>query len=162
MPDIRTLLAACLLPVAAWLGGCTSSYHGPPPVEDFSTRITDNRLKFFTYTWRFRPPTEETVPAGTPGWAAPGDMEGMIRRDLGQVSADVFTEFRERMHERLEASGYCREGYIELSRSYWPGEFRIRGECRDLASEADRERFAGAQAESGPPSPATEAGSSSP
>lgn len=41
----------------------------------------------------------------------------------------------------LEMTGYCREGYLELSRIIEPGRGEIRGECQEGANDADREKF---------------------
>jgi hypothetical protein len=41
----------------------------------------------------------------------------------------------------LEMTGYCREGYIELSRIIEPGRGEIRGECQEGATHADKQKF---------------------
>ncbi|MGE6314570.1 hypothetical protein ACQKC1_02100 [Shewanella baltica] len=41
----------------------------------------------------------------------------------------------------LEMTGYCREGYIELSRIIEPGRGEIRGECQEGATNADKQKF---------------------
>lgn len=39
-------------------------------------------------------------------------------------------------------TGFCREGYFELSRIIEYGRGEIRGECIEGASEADKQAFA--------------------
>lgn len=41
----------------------------------------------------------------------------------------------------LEMTGYCREGYIELSRIIEPSRGEIRGECQEGATNADKHKF---------------------
>ncbi|MCL1089509.1 hypothetical protein L2744_07795 [Shewanella profunda] len=41
----------------------------------------------------------------------------------------------------LEMTGYCREGYFELSRIIESGRGEIRGECKEGATDADRQKF---------------------
>ncbi len=41
----------------------------------------------------------------------------------------------------LEMTGYCRDGYIELSRIIEPSRGEIRGECQEGATDADRQKF---------------------
>lgn len=41
----------------------------------------------------------------------------------------------------LEMTGYCREGYFELSRMIESGRGEIRGECKEGATDADRQKF---------------------
>lgn len=38
-------------------------------------------------------------------------------------------------------TGYCREGYFELSRMIESGRGEIRGECKEGATDADRQKF---------------------
>lgn len=41
----------------------------------------------------------------------------------------------------LEMTGYCREGYFELSRVIESGRGEIRGECKEGATATDRQKF---------------------
>ena len=41
----------------------------------------------------------------------------------------------------LEMTGYCREGYYELSRIIESGRGEIRGECKEGATEEDKQKF---------------------
>ncbi|MCH1931653.1 hypothetical protein L9G16_15840 [Shewanella sp. A25] len=41
----------------------------------------------------------------------------------------------------LEMTGYCRDGYFELSRYIESGRGEIRGECKDGATDADKQKF---------------------
>lgn len=45
------------------------------------------------------------------------------------------------LRKTLEMTGYCREGYFELSRIIEPGRGEIRGECKEGATDSDRKKF---------------------
>ena len=49
--------------------------------------------------------------------------------------------FNDMLKSKLEKSGYCREGYIELDSYFGRGELQIRGECEEGATEEDRVKF---------------------
>ncbi|MFB2732623.1 hypothetical protein [Shewanella mangrovisoli] len=46
------------------------------------------------------------------------------------------------LEKTLEMTGYCREGYFELSRNIESGRGEIRGECKEGATEEDKQKFA--------------------
>lgn len=45
------------------------------------------------------------------------------------------------LEKTLEMTGYCREGYFELSRIIESGRGEIRGECKEGATEEDKQKF---------------------
>lgn len=47
----------------------------------------------------------------------------------------------ERLVQKIEENGYCRNGYIELDYFALRGQVQIRGECQESASEQDREKW---------------------
>lgn len=46
-----------------------------------------------------------------------------------------------RIETVMEESGYCREGFFELYRQPVRNGLLVRGECREAASPADRQRY---------------------
>jgi hypothetical protein len=44
------------------------------------------------------------------------------------------------LEDKLEETGYCTDGYIVLGRQGGETTDRIRGECRDKATESDRQK----------------------
>lgn len=44
---------------------------------------------------------------------------------------------------KLEQTGYCRKGYIPLGSYIEMGQFEIRGECNEIATEQDKLLFPG-------------------
>jgi hypothetical protein len=45
------------------------------------------------------------------------------------------------LNTAMEETGYCREGFIILGRYAGETTSRVRGECRDRATEEDRQRY---------------------
>ena len=51
----------------------------------------------------------------------------------------------ERLGKKLRKTGYCREGWMELERSFRPPAATIRGECNETATEKDHTNFPNTQ-----------------
>lgn len=110
----------------------------PPDSESFTTRITAGGLKFFVYRWgdlqggdlRSKRRVERSDQRVPEGQLPP--VRYVLDHRAGFVSA---------LEAKLDETGYCRDGYYELSSHYIPGESRIRGECKELATPEDRTRF---------------------
>ena len=64
----------------------------------------------------------------------------LARADRRQqpLPEDVITR---RIETVMEESGYCREGFFELYRQPVGNGLVVRGECREAASPADRQRY---------------------
>jgi len=105
---------------ALHLPACTGTRHAASPGDEFSTEITGNGTKFFTYI--------RHLPAGTEP-----------NREKDEKKQD--DSLQEAVQARLDTSGYCRDGYLALERYQANGIARIRGECRDGATASDREQF---------------------
>jgi len=109
------LLAAC--------GSRDPSAMLPPADESLIVDITDDGSKFFTFRREY-----------TDGLFGVG---GSVQTNPRALRADVGP----RIEQVLEYTGYCREGYFELYRERDPGVLAVRGECRDSATQSDREQF---------------------
>ena len=131
------LTLACTVVLA--LAGCFGlGMVKPPDSETFTTRIAPGGLKFFVYQW---------------GDLDGGDLSGARRSQRsnrpvaeGELPAleyvvDHRAGFIAGLEDKLEETGYCREGYYRLSSHFIPGESRLRGECRELATPEDRAQF---------------------
>ena len=103
---------------------CLSACSGTKPAasfnDEFSTEITGDGTKFFTYI--------RHLPGGTKG-----------NRGKGKKKSD--DSLHEAVQARLDTSGYCRDGFLALERYQANGIARIRGECRDGATDSDRAQF---------------------
>ena len=126
--------------------GCGIGLVKPPPSATFTTRIADGGLKFFVYQW---------------GDLEGGDLSANRKAERsrepvpeGQLPpvrfvVDHRASFEAALADKLEESGYCREGYYELSSHFVPGESCLRGECKELATPEDRARYNNDEAASG-------------
>ena len=118
MPPFKFIIA---LFTTGWLAACSSTAPVPPFNDSFTTDISTNGTKFFTYTRQFRNKSS--------GSHAPADDK----------KADA--AWRKAVQTKLDSSGYCRDGYLTLEDYEANGIARVRGECRDGASEEDRRSF---------------------
>ena len=152
MNIIKTISIASLTLV---LGACAGGHQRPPrdmpPASDqFSTKITAGGLKIFHYTVSSRGPGgrggyagqqgggPDEMPGGSNGGSMPGQMPD--QRSGPAINGDK-TGIQQMLLAKLSQTGYCRDGYIEISSSVSRGYSFIRGECREVASEEDRYQF---------------------
>jgi hypothetical protein len=119
MPSLKpTMIAFAVLCLSA----CSSTKPAASFNDEFSTKITGDGTKFFTYI--------RHMSGGTKGDRGKGRRKGKPDNSL-----------QEAVQARLDTSGYCRDGYLALERYQANGIERIRGECRDGATDNDREQF---------------------
>ena len=106
--------------------------------ETLEVEILPNTSKMFVYRLRW---PEEHIPNpirvvnSSTGNPAP----------VTQGGVDISRSTPERLYENaayvVQHSGYCREGFFELDRSISRYHLWLKGECKEGASEADKERF---------------------
>jgi len=117
MPSLKP---AMMLFAALCLPACTGTKPAASFNDEFSTEITGDGTKFFTYI--------RHLPGGTGG-------------NRGKGKNNPENSLQEAIQARLDMNGYCRDGYLALERYQANGIARIRGECRDGATDNDREQF---------------------
>ena len=88
---------------------------------------------------------------GMGGGMGGGGMEGGMRgggmgggggmRDPEAMKQRMEDRVLQRLAEKIKQSGYCREGYKILDKDIERGNAAIRGQCNDLANEADIKKF---------------------
>ena len=110
-------------------------------VEDkFQTSIKGDGIKLFTYKVKYAQlPTLEQ-----PHMARVKEFERKKRSGNKRDTVDLsqWTQQIELgLDKTINMTGYCRDGYIELSRIIELGRGEIRGECNDGASEEDIKKF---------------------
>jgi len=145
-----------MLTVSLLVSGCT---HSRPPLsisnETFTTKITENGIKLFVYQFDMempggnhgksggRPPSGgQRGPGGAGGNGGPGgpSMYGGGRGDDQEDDGD--DEINILLSKKLKENSFCRNGYIELDRYLlYTGAIKIRGECEEGATTADRKAF---------------------
>ena len=117
-----------ILFAALCLPACAGTKPAASFNDEFSTEITGDGTKFFTYI--------RHSPGGTGGNSGKGKGRG---KGKGKKNPD--NSLQAAVQARLDTNGYCRDGYLALERYQANGIARIRGECRDGATENDREQF---------------------
>jgi hypothetical protein len=123
---MQSLKPAMIFFAALCLPACTGTKPAASFNDEFSTEITGNGTKFFTYI--------RHLPGSTEGNRGKGKGKGK-----GKKKPD--NSLQEAVQARLDTTGYCRDGYLALERYQANGIARIRGECRDGATDNDREQF---------------------
>ncbi|MGS0683435.1 hypothetical protein ACVBIL_20050 [Shewanella sp. 125m-7] len=109
--------------------------------DSFRTDIKGNGLKLFTYRAIL---TMETPQSQALPHEVRSNQKKRSRANKRYQGPDLtmWTEKIEHGLQRtIEMTGYCKEGYIELSRSIQYDRGMIRGECNDGADEADIAKF---------------------
>ena len=123
MPSLKPTMIAL---AALCLSACSGTKPASALNDEFSTEITGDGTKFFTYIRHLPGATE-------------GGRDKSKRKGKRKGKSD--DSLREAVQARLDTSGYCRDGYLALERYQANGIARIRGECRDGATDSDRKQF---------------------
>jgi hypothetical protein len=124
--------------------------------EKFVPYITETGLKIFIYTVSMKGAGEQgdsrggakstgerggsrrgTKPTGGRG----GGSHGGTTPDRDSMEKSIKEKIEQKLLAKLTETGYCREGYLELGSSIGKRESSIRGECKEGATEEDRQVF---------------------
>ena len=135
---MKPILTYSLIVLIFSLSACANHSKRKPDLEErFITEITQSNLKLFTYS----------VSIKASGKQRPNRSSKEARKGEGRMPdrSRMQDRMRKKMEEgllvKLEQTGYCREGYIELNSSIGRGESFIRGECQEGATDEDRAKF---------------------
>ncbi|ALP42927.1 hypothetical protein E2P79_15830 [Aeromonas schubertii] len=120
--SLRLLLLFPLLLLAA----CSSSQRGDAPPPLFATHINQEGSKRFV----FEAAPLERLPVRLP---ADGKLE-RPRKSLLETREAIQEE---QLSQWMTEKQFCHQGFIVLTRTSW----KVRGECNEGASTADRQRF---------------------
>lgn len=96
---------------------------------ELQTRITEGGLKLFELTFPM-PSRPMTLPTGSER-----------PRERRPENEHTTRQMQKMLDEVMEQSQYCRDGYVLLGRYAGETTRRLRGECKDRATEADRRMF---------------------
>ncbi|WP_331346189.1 hypothetical protein [Cellvibrio sp. UBA7661] len=137
--------AFVLLLMMFMVAGCSNSgrsYVDSEMAETLEVEILPNASKMFTYRLRW---PEKHIPSHIQIARNGNNPE----RGFAQGGVDVGRGTYERLLANtayvVEHSGYCRDGFFELDRSISRYHLWVRGECKDSATEADRQSFGSGQ-----------------
>lgn len=135
-------LAVVLLSLSVLLGGCGTpgrSYAKTGMQETLEIDILRNNSKMFVYRLKW------------PDDAIPNHIRVARHSSQNQPRNVGGVDINRNTYERLQQNAayvvkhmhYCREGFIELDRSISRYHLWLKGECKESASAADRQQFAG-------------------
>ncbi|BAJ01735.1 hypothetical protein [Shewanella violacea] len=136
---IKTLSSLFILIVFA---GCADKKMLPSDfqakVKDkFHTDIRSNGTKLFTYKAKLASLSDSSNPRPNQQSRSLGSRTERYEVDL----TDWTLQIELGLSKTLDMTGYCREGYMELSRLIESDRGEIRGECNEGATQADRKKF---------------------
>lgn len=133
MPDSRYTLYIAVSVLMLLLVSCGGGpRYAPPPAEELLIpEITADGTKFFIFQRSYLRP--EMADPGAPA----------VRRGERQSPGMSVGErdIERRLSLIMERTAYCRDGFFELYREQTLRGFSVRGECREDATEADRQQF---------------------
>ncbi len=120
--------SALILAVSV-LAGCVSMTESSSGMnETFVTNITEDGTKLFNYhvqpIMKERPELSGSGEEPLKSWIAPWD----------RIDHQIYTM----LDNMVAMTGYCREGYIELSSDFSGSAYQIHGECYEAVSAEDR------------------------
>ncbi|UJF20624.1 hypothetical protein [Shewanella sp. OMA3-2] len=134
------------------LAGCSSTTIDPMEFagqfkDKFNTQIKGDGIKLFVYQAKLATASDRNINDG------PAHQQRIDRRM--QDARSYAQEMREKeeflaiwteqvqvgLNKTIEMTGYCKQGYIELSRYIENERGEIRGECNDGATAEDISQF---------------------
>jgi hypothetical protein len=115
--------------------------------DKFSTEIKGDGIKLFVYSAKLATAADRNVTDASAN-RPPIDRRKQDARSYAQEMRDK-QEFLELWTQQVQVgldktiamTGYCKQGFIELSRYIEPERGEIRGECNDGATDEDINTF---------------------
>jgi len=116
------------------LAACTTET--PIELEDsLSTKIFNNGVKQFVY--------EVKLEGEGAGWGLAHQGNG---KKLSKMKRKLTENLYTGLDLRLQESGYCREGYYILEEDIlFQSMATLKGECKEIATDQDKEQFSSSQ-----------------
>lgn len=128
--------------------------HRPPPLDMdeifFETKIKQDGTKLFAFSIPLMKQRESAKGGGGRGGRGEGGGRGgrggpENRGGSSQKSSDSSDRMTEQLYasldDKLEETGYCQTGYIEIDTHQTEDRLHLLGECNETASELDRLDF---------------------
>ena len=141
---IKTLSTLFILSVIA---GCAGKKTDPSDFEGkvkdrLKTDIRSNGTKLFTYKAKLASSSDSIDQMPHQQRVEQAKWSKRSRSRPYEVDLTDWTQQIELgLSKTLDMTGYCREGYMELSRHIEADRGEIRGECNEGATQADRDKF---------------------
>jgi hypothetical protein len=146
------------LSLGLFLCACASNDKKSPVIDEYlATQITNDNIKHFSYSAEMFKPSSGGSMAGRSGKGSGGGRGGMgggrggmgggggkgggARPDPEEMKKKMEKSFDLSLANKLDELGYCREGYEVLDKTIGRAYAQYRGQCNELASEEDIEKF---------------------
>jgi hypothetical protein len=143
------------------LAGCAHKQPQPPKTqESFSTQIKPDGTKQFSYTLVMEMPERDAGgrPHGGPNGHGGHEGHGGKHGDHGtgpqgdhkdrsgnpkddSMQEELGRLFDDGLNSKLNSTGFCRTGFMPLDTQNRRGAQLVKGECNEMASDADRIKF---------------------
>lgn len=144
---LRLAALPSIILLSTLLSGCSSQPDIEPEKfagqvsDSFRTDIMSNGLKLFTYRaiLTMETPQSEALPHEIR--SNQKKRSRSKQRYQGPDLSHWTAQIEHGLQQTIKMTGYCKEGYIELSRTIQYDRGTIRGECNDGADEADLAKF---------------------
>ncbi|MFT5032933.1 MAG: hypothetical protein ACI89D_000855 [Bermanella sp.] len=139
----KNLCACTLVSLTLLLAACTSNSLRDDETETFSARISLDGSKLFSYQL-------DTPSGGAPSarlvFDANENKDTNTAPEMKQYSVDdekqrIELRVVKLLEQKLSVSAYCRDGYVLSQRTIGFSRSVLTGECRESASEQDRQQF---------------------
>ncbi|WP_096086088.1 hypothetical protein [Agaribacterium haliotis] len=127
----KTTIKATFTGLSCALAACASS--PKPAYSEFLTRMSDSGLKHFELRFMPEPKAKNKKQAGRGQRPSSGNPKKAYRKAREQMLKEA--------DRQIAQNHYCREGFWVMSFESSGRAHRLRGECNELASAADREQF---------------------
>ncbi|WP_246028588.1 hypothetical protein [Shewanella atlantica] len=130
--------------------GCASH---KPDTDDFKNRVKDrfktdirsNGIKLFTYNAKLEMPDDNNTELAHRERINQLKKQSRSKNSKRSIYTPDLSDWTEQIElglsKTLDMTGYCREGFMELSRMIEVGRAEIRGECNEGATDEDRAKF---------------------
>jgi len=130
--------------------GCASH---TPDADDFKNRVKDrfktdirsNGIKLFTYNAKLEMPDDNNTELAHRERINQLKKQSRSKNSKRSIYTPDLSDWTEQIElglsKTLDMTGYCREGFMELSRMIEVGRAEIRGECNEGATDEDRAKF---------------------
>lgn len=139
-----------VLIVLSTISACASHKTDPDDFKNrvkdrFKTDIRSNGIKLFTYKAKLDTPDNSSSELPHQERIKQVKKQSRSKNTQRSIYAPDLSDWTEQIElglsKTLDMTGYCREGFMELSRIIEVGRAEIRGECNEGATDEDREKF---------------------
>jgi len=145
LKNIITIMSVLI--ALSTLSACASHKTDPNDFKNrvkdrFKTDIRSNGIKLFTYKAKLDTPENSRSVLPHQDRIKQAQKNSRSKRSTYTPDLSDWTEQIELgLSKTLDMTGFCREGFMELSRMIEIGHAEIRGECNEGATAEDREKF---------------------